>query len=942
MKKFLQQHRVALFLIKALVLYLGFCTQAIAQQIVQGKVTDDNSQPLFGVSIAVKGTNKGAYTDADGKYSIEAKSSATLVFTYVGFKSKQVVITNQTNVNVVLQEDTQALDEVIVTGVSDARTKMESSIAISSLSAKDMSKMVPASAADLLKNVPGVYVNSALGEIRNVVYSRGVSANSSDGDRGYYYVSMQEDGLPVTNVTYGNYGPDYFLRLDANILKVEAVRGGSASIFGPNAPGGIFNYISKTGKPGFQGEAKVKLGLQGDNNPYYRTDLNVGGSINNSISYNIGGFYRYDNGSRNPGYAMNNGGQVKGNIIKTYDKGFLKVYAKYLNDHNGWFEFSPARNFSNPQLAEGVSITDAYLPSKKIKFDYQNNDGTMDTYDPTRLAHSIDFAAGMEWSHRFGEGWKFNNNFKYTAKTSNWNSGAGISPVDISGIFPYFFSNTLGKAGTYQYTDLVTGQPVATVTSSDGFSHTVTANSLPGQNVQSNGVMFQGLLVNNNKVNEIIDQFSLSKKIDNMSFTLGGYFAKSNVNVDTGFAGVSFGTIENRPHPIGITLTTSSGDVMDVTNSVGAAGMGRASFNTSNIDQTQMALFFGHNWQISEKLNFDWGVRFDNVGAKGENYFSTNGVDNGTGGLDGNVNTIYDNYATSDRPKRNFDKNVSIFSYTGALNYSISDNYAIYTRFSVGKKAPDLILYTTAITDFTIDNLDPRAQDLKQVEIGFKTKLDQIQITVTPFYSLLSNIPTAVSAQNEDGTAYFTPNIFNEQQTYGLELETKYSIEKFGIRGVFTLQKGEARAWKVWMLGANGSSDDTTLDFSGNKLDNNPNIMFNISPDYQITNKINVYGNWSFMGERPANVANTFTLPSFSQFDLGLNFKATDKLDFNFNVVNAFQGTGVMGWLAPGGFPASLDRQGFTPAQLAANPNASFSILTIQPRSMYLTATYKF
>jgi iron complex outermembrane receptor protein len=105
---------------------------------------------------------------------------------------------------------TNDIDEVIMTGVFDKRTRMNAPVAISVLKSEMIEKQVPNSAADLLKNVPGVYVNSSLGEIRNNVSSRGISAGSADGTFAYEYISMQEDGLPVTNTTYFNYGPDFF------------------------------------------------------------------------------------------------------------------------------------------------------------------------------------------------------------------------------------------------------------------------------------------------------------------------------------------------------------------------------------------------------------------------------------------------------------------------------------------------------------------------------------------------------------------------------------------------------------------------------------------------------------------------------------------------------------------------------------------------------------
>ena len=120
------------------------------------------------------------------------------------------------------------LEEVVVTGVMVGTSYQEAPIAISAITSEQMEKLAPVSAADLLKNVPGVFVNSSLGEIRNVVFSRGVSANSLDASSGYYYVSLQEDGLPVSNVTFTNFGPDYLYRPDATLGRLEALRGGTA------------------------------------------------------------------------------------------------------------------------------------------------------------------------------------------------------------------------------------------------------------------------------------------------------------------------------------------------------------------------------------------------------------------------------------------------------------------------------------------------------------------------------------------------------------------------------------------------------------------------------------------------------------------------------------------------------------------------------------------
>ncbi|OYX82070.1 MAG: hypothetical protein B7Y83_16090, partial [Flavobacteriales bacterium 32-34-25] len=205
---------------------------------IQGKVSDSGGMGLAGTSITIEGTNKAQNTDVDGNFTLTGIKNGTyqIVVSFIGFKTQKlsVKVPQSAPLKITLADDQAVLDEVVVTGVFDKRTRLQSSVAISSISAKQMERTAATSAGDLLKNVPGVYVNQARGEIQNTVYSRGISAGSIDNANGYYYVSMQEDGLPVTNL---NLGVDYYLRADAGTAKVEAVKGGTASILGANAPG---------------------------------------------------------------------------------------------------------------------------------------------------------------------------------------------------------------------------------------------------------------------------------------------------------------------------------------------------------------------------------------------------------------------------------------------------------------------------------------------------------------------------------------------------------------------------------------------------------------------------------------------------------------------------------------------------------------------------------
>lgn len=939
---------------------VGLNSQLFIKQSIGGKVTNEKNEVLPGVSIQIKGTQQGTTTDANGQYKIEvADENAVLIFSFIGFASQEIKVGNQTTINVVLAEDAAALDEVVVTGVFDKRTRMESSVAISTLNTKQIDRIAVGSAADLLKNIPGVFVNSSLGEIRNTVYSRGVSVGSNDGASGYYYVSMQEDGLPVTNATYGNYGPDYFLRTDATLGKLEAVRGGTASILGNNAPGGIFNYVSKTGGQTFAGEVRAKVGLEGNGkHPFYRTDVNFGGPLSKdkTITYNIGGFYRQSDGARYPGYPMNNGGQVKANIVKTYKTGSLKLYAKVLNDHNAWFEFLPTIGFTDPKLPAGVEQTHSVL-IPAVQADFTINDtGVKKHYDSRDKIHSIDNSIGLNWEQTIGQGLTVDNKAKYSSKHATWNTTAVAYPFATDGLVFYAIPGLLGKFGTYTFKDLATGTQIGSITQAPniingnfaGFNFIDNGSNFPGASIQKNSLFFNPLFYMENDMNEFIDQFTITKKLDKMSFTAGLFYANSNLDRITtqGGPGEAY-TQMTAPYPTlaSISLLGFDGKTVQVTNPDGVVGgSGRSgAFTLQEATQNQTALFFGHNWAINPKINFDWGIRYENVAYKGTNQIGTN-VGSDTG-VDGNPLTHYDNSAGKITATYKYDnQKVSTFSFSGGLNYKFNDKQAIYTRFSQGSKAPDLDMFLNINTAFGAANLNPIAQKIQQVEVGYKLKSGNTNLFVTPFFSILSNVPQQTVGQEtaDLSSIYALPVLYNKLTTKGIEIEANHNFSKeFSVRTVATFQQSTATVFQTWIVGANGKADDKIADFSGNETDNNARTIIRLSPTY---NKGKFYSSldFSYMGKRAANVPNAFSLPAFNQTNLNLGYNISSKLQLQANINNLFNQNGIMGWSAPGGFPAALDRQGFTKAALEANPNAIYSTLSLPPRAYFLTVSYKF
>jgi iron complex outermembrane receptor protein len=919
------------------------------KQHITGVVSDDKSKVLVGVNVIQKGTTRGTITDANGKYTIElSNSTADLVFSYVGYVSQTNKVGNQTTFNVSLLPDDRALEEVIVTGVFDKATRLETSSAISIMKTKDIERVAATSAGDYLKNVAGVFVNAGRGEIGNQVATRGLSVYPQL--QGYQYISMQEDGLPITSI---NYATDYYLRPDATTNRIEVLRGGAAAVTAANAPGGVFNYISKTGGETLEGEVRTKFGLEGDGrNPFYRVDLNIGGPLNQdkSLRFNVGGFYRTSDGARYSGYAFNNGGQLKANVTKSYAKGSLKVYAKYLDDRNGLTDFTPTQNWANPTIPAGYSYTDSYgMPS--IQMQVPRN-GKMIDFDSRNKYHVTEFNVGTTWNHDLGNGFKVTYNGKYSDKTFFQQNTQIVSVSDPTAAFFYILPGLGGggptaRYGVYTLTDLVTGQVLGTFTRpTSGAVVPGANNNFPGVN---NRVLFMPLFMTERNAKEHIHQLSLSKQVKNMTFNVGGYYSnisQNTVGVNTG-SGPGVATIQDRPHMIGITLASTDGKTYQVTNPQGFMKIDEGGQAEAYVSQATTALFFGHNWNITSKLNLDWGLRYENVINGGWNSIGVpiNTADSRTfGGLDGNPLTLYDNFGGTSGTPVNYKYTAEYLNFSGGLNYKINENQALSARVSQGSKSPDVNTLYTLTSQFNVDNtpVSQLVQKVEQYELSYKLTNAKYKLFVTPFFSKLSNVANLAYFRNVDNTPYTPALQFATYETQGVEIEAEASLSKiFSIKASATLQNSVAKQYKAWIANANGPQDDVLLDFSGNKTGGVPPVMFNIAPRITL-DKFYTTLSYNFLSERPANTANGWDMPGFNNFDLTAGYAVTKKLSLQFNVNNLLNQYGIMEWLAPGNFPTNTNRDAITKEYVAANPNSLYTSLRNMPRSFFLTASFKF
>lgn len=211
---------------------------------VTGTVVDSNNEPVIGAYIKVKGSSKGAVTDLDGHYTIDADKNATLVISYVGMANQEEKIGNRSQINFVLKDDANDLNEVVVIGYGQVK-KGDLTSSISAIKGDKLEKLSTGNVMNALQGqVNGVQISGAgdPGASPRVIIRGVTTVNGSDP---LYVV----DGMPVgTNINFLNQN---------DIESMQVLKDASASaIYGTRASNGVILITTKKGK---KGDAKFNV-----------------------------------------------------------------------------------------------------------------------------------------------------------------------------------------------------------------------------------------------------------------------------------------------------------------------------------------------------------------------------------------------------------------------------------------------------------------------------------------------------------------------------------------------------------------------------------------------------------------------------------------------------------------------------------------------------------
>jgi outer membrane receptor protein involved in Fe transport len=757
--------------------------------------------------------------------------------------------------------DGLALEEVVVTATANRVSKMDASVSVSTLDSSQLQQLQPTSAADVLRDIPGIRAEASGGEGNANVAVRGLPIASG----GAKYVQFQEDGLPV--LEYGDIAfatPDTFMRIDYNTDHVEVVRGGSASTFASNAPGGVFNFISKTGGDSLQGNVGISAGLDYNEQRY---DFDYGGPIADGWKFHVGGFYRTGEGVRSVGYDnAEDGGQIKANVTHDFDddKGFIRLNFKELDDRTPVYLPMPVQVNGNSI----TSIPNFSAQSGALQTPYLQQDLAVGA-NGNRVLTNIDdgyrsrvTAFGVELRLNLANDWKLDDNFRYASISGGF---VGPYPAGVGSAAGY--ATSIGGAGaTLSYaTGANKGQIITNPAALGGNGLAVDMGlfnvSLPDMGNVANNLSLSKLLNGPNETST--------------NLTFGLYESRQNIVQDWHWNEYLQEAVGKNAQLLNV---TNAAGVLQTQGGVIGYGtvFGGCCVRYENAHYDTTAPYVSVNWQ-GNGWNVDGSVRYDIQNASGSYAAGTAGpypvIPNAP------ITVPEQNvYVVDTANALPIDYTQHYISYSLGANYEFTHDLAVFGRVSEGGRAnADRLLFGGGINADGSASSQVAVNRVRQLEAGVKWRIQNFSFFATPFFARTAETNQDVTQQIE-----FQDRVYH---AYGVELEGAWQSEYFRINGGVTYTHSRI------------VSDFITPGDEGTAPQRQANVVYQFTPTFimspYLAAGVNVIGTTDSFAGQASSSGVRLMQPGYTTVNAFINYNITQRLKLGFNVNNWFNTIGI-------------------------------------------------
>ncbi len=759
----------------------------------------------------------------------------------------------------------EVVEEVIVTSRagSDARTRLATSYAVTSMNEETLRMRAPMGVADALKSVPGFWVEASGGEASANIRARGIP------QEGFSAIALQEDGAPVQHDGgLGYLNADQSFRLGGTIERIEVVRGGPSSIFASYAPGGTVNFITRKGDVQ---EGLVKV--QGSDYGLKRVDAYYGGPIGDWRA-SVGGFWREDDGIRDPGFAANKGYQVRASIGRDFERGSFDFNIKHLDDNVILFAGVPLKfdAAGKPSAAPGFDpLTGTLSGPETNKLTLRGPKGPFD-WDLSRGTEVKLTQATAVLKYEIADGWHLQETLRYRTSESK-----------RIGLFPN--TPVTGAARIAQYrAQLLAATPGATDVQLRYATNPSEIFSTTGAGQNGNGLVLDGSLrYVSVPLDELISDTRLVHKFDFGGQTHDVAVGFYHAHVEEAFNRYSANAlldVRNNARRLDLVAVNASGQVLSSATENGISRYG-AEFANGDGKSNTTALYLTDEWQVTPALRIDAGVRWEKVEFTGRSERSAT-INLGLSPTPAD-DTVLAGTGVYDRFTRKFDHT----GWTVGADYRITPTMGVFARYTSAFRLPSLGDYIT-----NASNTAPFVQTMDLMEAGYKLSTGKLDLYATVFHTAYDALTFGSLVFNPTTGAYVNQTSITDTKTLGLEVEgVVRPVKWFDLGFSATVQNPEFGDYQFEESCTVAATDPTcavkppatsgsrTRDFTGNQLVRVPKTSFRLTPGLNLLDgRMRIESSIERYGARFSDAANTSKLPAYTLVGATVRFDVTDKL----------------------------------------------------------------
>lgn len=744
-------------------------------------------------------------------------------------------------------------DEIIVTGRGGGTElrKAEASYAITTLSDEALRVTNPVSAAETFKLVPGFWVESSGGEGSNNVRARGIPTD------GYSSVALQENGISVQyDGGLGYLNADQSFRFDETIARVEAVRGGPASIYAPNAPGGVVNFITRKGSDNPGGLVKYTWGDYGLN----RVDAYYGTSLGDNWGVFVGGFYRESDGMRDMGFKAEKGGQVRGTIDYDDGRNSFAVDVKHIDDKVPFYLPVPLTYDEDGDIVDVPgfdSRSDTLAGGDTRRVDILNVGQPYD-FDLSEGTHTQLTQVTLTGSMALGDVVRLESKTRYKDADILRNAvfpTGNVTPLDdylasLSGSLAAFPGATQLQA---RYNS--DGEVLTSATNGNGL--------VVGGNLLSVSVPIEEIISDNRLVAEVE-----AGGIHNLA--LGMTYGSADYRFDR-YMGTTLLDVQGNARFVDVVALDANGDVVGSVTDNGFLRYGSIYDNVS-MGTENLAIYGGDEWQVTPELRIDAAARWERTSINGVVAQKT------TVSLGDDSTLADDNVLTGSGAYTSVDQSFDDWGWTVGVNYQFSRYAGVFARYTDTFRLPSAGEYNGNPT-----RTDQRSVPIKMAELGFKYGSDVFNLFATGFYSKFEGVSFTNYRFNEETNQYDDPQIvIADTETWGVELEALVKpVEFFDFALQATWQDPQYKGFTYTDQGGN------VVDYDGNQLIRVPKLALRAVPGVNLFDgRLRAELEVEHYTKRYPDIANNQTLPSYTQLNINARGEVTENIVLGLNIMN--------------------------------------------------------